>query len=190
MIIKKAGFLSGAIVLLMFFGSCVSGAGSRKEAPYVYLTDTSRYTLLPTSGIEKPLDMAQYVSAAFQGRNFLMISWVKADETIIEMTLLNEMGINVGELSYRDGIMAFSSQALAGLLKPEYIIADFQLCFYNTGLLGRALKDCGLILETSGTARRILRGKDLIYEIEIGSEMVKLTNYLRGYSYTLEGDFS
>ena len=187
---NKTGFFTAAIILLVFFGSCASGAKSREAVLYAFLTDNSRYILLPTGGIDKPIDMAQYISASFMGREFLMAAWVKADETAIEMTLLNELGINIGELSYSDGAISFSSPALADLLKPEYIIADFQLCFYNASLLSRALKSCGLVLETNGAFRRIYKGKDLIYEIEKGAEMVKLTNHLRGYSYTLEGDFS
>jgi len=193
----EAKFLTGAIILPLcflfgfsFFGSCASGAKNRKDLLYVYLTDTSKFFLLPAGAIEKPMDMAQYISASFQNQDYLMLSWVKADETAVEMTLLNEMGATMGELSYRDGIIFFSSPLFPDSFKPEYIIADFQLCFYNTALLGRALKNCGLVLESGGTVRRILKGKNLICEIEKSAKMVKITNHLRGYTYTLEGDFS
>ena len=197
MVKNKTRFPVKAIILpfsfligLSCFCSCISGAKSREDLLYAYLTDTSRYILLPASGIEKPMDMAQKISASYQGRDFLFVAWVKADETGIEMTFLSELGINMGELSYRDGAISFSSPVFPGSLKPEYIIADFQLCFYNPLLLSRALEKCSLVLETSGTARRILKGNELIYEIEKNADAVKLTNYLRGYVYTLEGDFS
>jgi len=140
--------------------------------------------------MEKSIDMAQRISASYQGRDFLFTAWVKADKTGIDMTLLSEMGTTIGELSYRDGFVSFSSPVFPESLRPEYIIADFQLCFYNSLLLGRALEDCRLLLETSGAARRILRGKELIYEIEKKADAIRLTNHLRGYAYTLEGDFS
>ena len=173
------------------FGSCASsGAKNGEDRLFAYLTDTSRYILLPPGGIERPIDMAQYISASFRGSDFLFASWVKADETAVEITLLNEMGTGMGELSYSGGSIAFSSAVFPASVKPEYIIADFQLCFYSVPLLARALKDCGLTLEASETTRRILKGKNLVYEIEKKAGEVKLTNYLRGYSYTLEGDFS
>jgi len=175
---------------LLFFGACASGAKNRKELPYAYLTDTSRFFLLPPGGIEKPMDMAQYISASFQDQDYLMASWVKADETVIEMILLNEMGTTMGELSYREGLVSFTSRVFAEFLRPEYIIADFQLCFYNALPLGRALEKCGLVLETSGADRRVLKGRDLIYEIKKSAGAVKLINHLREYSYTLDGDFS
>jgi len=173
----------------LFCLGCASGAKSN-DYPHVYLTNTSRYILLHATGIEKSMDMAQRISASFQGKDFLFIAWVKADEKGIDMTLLSELGTHMGELSYRDGSISFSTTVLPGSLRPEYIIADFQLCFYNSLLLGRALEDCRLLLETSGAGRRVLRGKELIYEIEKEADAIRLTNYLRGYAYTLEGDFS
>ena len=193
---NKIKFFLRAIILLLsfscafiYFSSCASGAKSRNDDLFVYLTDTSRYIILPTGGIEKPIDMAQQISASFGDQNFFFIAWVKADESAIEMTLLNEMGANIGELSYTNESISFSSSVFPGSLKPEYIIADFQFCFYNTLLLSQALKSCGLVLEINGTTRRIFKGKDLIYEIIKNNEAVILTNHLRGYSYTLEGDF-
>ena len=193
----QARFFLAAIILplllvsgLACFTSCVSRAGRRKDLPYAYLTNTSRFILLPAWGIEKSMDMAQQIAASYQSRDFLFIAWVKADETGIEMTLLSDLGAGMGELSYRDGAVSFFSPMFPRSLRPEYIVADFQLCFYNPLLLSRTLKDCGLTLENSGAVRRVLKGKDLIIEIEKTAGAVRLTNHLRGYAYTLEGDFS
>ena len=186
----EAVILLSCLIGLVCFGSCSSGAKSREDRLHAYLTDTSVYILLPPSGIEKPMDMAQHISASFQGQDYFFAAWVKANEAGIEMTLLSELGTNMGELSYRDSAVFFSSPLFPASLKLEYIIADFQLCFYNPRLLSRALEDCRLVLETTGAVRRILSGKDLIYEIEKNTDAVKLTNHLRGYAYTLEGDFS
>ena len=107
----------------------------------------------------------------------------------MEMSFLNELGATVGEFLYRDRELVFNSSVFPKSLKPEYIIADFQLCFYNPLALKQALKECGLVFESSNNARRVYKGKDLIIEIEKSGRAVKLTNHLRGYSYVLEGDF-
>jgi len=133
--------------------------------------------------------MAQYVSASFAGRDYYMNAWVKADVTGMEMVLLNELGANMGELLYRNGAVHFSSMVFPQSLKPEYIVADFQLCFYDPLLLKAALKKCGLVLEAGEGKRSIYRGKSLLIEIEETADMVKLINHLRGYSYSLKGDF-
>lgn len=133
--------------------------------------------------------MAQYISASWQGKNYFFNAWVTADETEMEITFLNELGANMGELSYRDGFASFSSPVFPQSLKPEYIIADFQLCFYSAAALRHALEDCGLLLEDTGSGRRILQGKTVIVEIEKDRNAVRLVNHLRGYAYTLEGNF-
>jgi hypothetical protein len=145
--------------------------------------------LLSPDGIEKPLDMAQFISASYGGRNYFFNAWVKADETAMDMTLFNEFGATMGDLSYRDGLIDFSSSIFPNSLRPEYIVADFQLCFYNPLLIRRALEDCGLSLEIQGNTRRVLKGKDMIIEIEKNNSNVRFINHLRGYTYTLEGDF-
>jgi hypothetical protein len=178
-----------AIILFLFCCSCASRFPVKENHPYIYLNGSSKYFLLPAGDIENSLDMAQRISASWQGRDYFFNAWVKADEAGMEMTLLNDLGVSMGELSYRDGLLSFSSPVFPKSLKPEYIVADFQLCFYNTPALRQAIEDCGLSFETSGNSRRILEGKNVILEIEKNQSTVRLINHLRGYTYTLEGNF-
>ena len=198
-IIKKreqGGFAFLTVLILIYLCSCVSGGiGNHsffEKRPYAYLTNSAKYVLLAPEGIEKPMDMAQYISASYGGQDYFFNAWVKADETGMDIALFNELGAAMGDLSYRDGAVNFSSQVLPESLAPEYIVADFQLCFYDPIPLGRALKKCGLTLETRGAGssgtRRVLTGKNLVIEIEKTRDAIKLTNHLRGYSYTLKGD--
>ena len=108
----------------------------------------------------------------------------------MEMTMFNELGAAMGDLSYTDGLVDFSSRIFPSSLQPEYIVADFQLCFYDPALLRQALEACGLSLETQVNTRRILSGRDLIIEIERTHNRVRFVNHLRGYAYTIEGDFN
>ena len=166
--------------------SCASLA--REKQLHVYLTDRARYVLLPHGGIEKPMDSSQFISASYGGKDYYFNAWVRADETGMDMSLFNELGASMADLSYRDGDINFSSQVFPKNLRPEYIVADFQLCFYDPILLRRALEDCGLTLEIKGSSRRILSGKKLIMEIEKTPNAVRLVNHLRGYTYTLTGE--
>jgi hypothetical protein len=103
------------------------------------------------------------------------------------------MGASMGELSYSNGAVHFSSpifpRAVIKTFKPEYVIADFQLCFYDPILLDKSLKDSGLVLETNDGYRGILSGNEVIIEIKKTKNTVELVNHLRRYAYTLEGDF-
>ena len=139
------------------------------------------------------MDMSQFFSVEFRGQNYFFNAWVIANEDAIEMSFFNELGASMGDLSYRNGEVHFSStvipRAVMRSFNPEYVIADFQLCFYDPILLSRSLKDSGLVLETKNGNRRILSGNDVIIEIEKTNNSVKLVNHLRRYTYTLEGDF-
>jgi len=184
---KNCGLASLVALVFIYLNSCSSLAVDRRL--YAYLSDRSKFFLLPPAAIEKSVDMAQRISASYNGQIFYFNSWVLADENGIDMSLFNELGAAMGELFYREGVVSLSSAVLPQSLKPEYIVADFQLCFYDPDLIGRALKDCGLVLETQNNHRRVYKGKSLIIEIEKTSGAVKLANHLRGYSYTLEGEF-
>jgi len=135
------------------------------------------------------MDMAQQISASYKGMKFFLNAWVIADETGMEMVLLNELGARMGDLSYRNGQVSFSSPMVPSVLKPEYIVADFQISFYNTAALRQALNDCGLSFEDTGNSRRIFKGKTIVIEVEKDRNTVTLVNHRLGYTYTLEGDF-
>ncbi|MCL2804574.1 MAG: DUF3261 domain-containing protein [Treponema sp.] len=189
---RNIKFLFLITICIVCVLSCTSIAG--KDTLYVNITDSVKFVLLPTEGIEQTMDMAQYLSAEFRGGNYFFQSWVKADENAIEMTFFNEMGASIGELSYRNGAAHFSSTVIPRVairfIKPEYVIADFQLCFYDPSLLDEALKGIGLTLEMKDHgSRRILSGNEVIIEIEKTENTVKLVNHLRKYTYTMEGDF-
>ena len=174
---------------LIFIWLCSCASRTSDKRLFAYLTDMARFVLLPPGAIEKPMDMAQYISASFMGQNHYFNAWARADETSMDMTLFSELGAAMGDLSYTDGIINFSSRVFPASLQPEYIVADFQLCFYDPVLLRRALEDCGLSLEIQLNTRRILEGRNLIIEIEKSPNRVRLVNHLRGYTYTIEGDF-
>lgn len=187
--------LYGVLILFSLcsalFFSCVSKA--KEEKLFVNLTDSTKFFLLPPEDIEKEMDMAQYLSAEFIGQNYFLVAWVKAGKNEIEMAFFNELGAGIGELSYKEDAVNFSSsvipRAALRYLKPEYIVADFQLCFFEPDILGKALEDIGLVLEIENRNRRIKDDNEVIIEIIKTGNSVKLINYLREYSYTMEGDF-
>ncbi|MCL2294654.1 MAG: DUF3261 domain-containing protein [Spirochaetes bacterium] len=171
--------------------SCASKPNARQARTFVNLTHDSFFFLLPLEGIERPMDMTQRVTASFGfgERNFTFNAHVRADETKIKKTFSNELGENMGELLYSGGKISFQSPLFPRRFRPEYMIADFQYCFYDPLLLRQALEDGGHTLEIQGNFRRIFHGEDLIIEIERTERMVRLQNHLRGYSYTIEGNF-
>ena len=175
--------------ILIFLCSCASGSAPRRSHLYSRLTDNSKYRLLPPECIENQMDCGQFITASYGSRSYQVVAWVKADKNGIDISLMNEIGGSVGELSYRYGAVSFSSRILRRVVEGEFIVADFQLCFYNTDALRQALEECGLSLAETETGRLVLQGNTAIIEIEKSPKAVKLVNHLRGYSYILEGHF-
>jgi len=181
-------FVTFFFVILIGISSCASRRTAGETGFYVYLTNNSRFFLLPPQDIEKPMDMIQYISASFGRQNYFFNAWVMADETKIEMTIFNEMGATMGELFYGEGFIDFKSPVIPRSIRPEYIVADFQLCFYDPLFLRSALEKSGFTLEIDGNNRRIYEKNELIVEIFKKDNSVTLINHLRGYTYTMVGD--
>ena len=183
---KRKTAFPAFLILISSFLLCTCASLAAEKQPFTYLTDRAKFVLLPHTAIENPMDTSQFISASYGGQNYHFYAWVRADETGMDMSIFNELGASMGELSYKDSVINFSSRVLPEFLKPEYIVADFQLCYYDPVLLAQALKKCGLALELKGSARRIFNGKNLIIEIERTNNAVRLVNHLRGYTYAME----
>jgi hypothetical protein len=158
----------------------------------VQLSGGAIFRLLPPGDIEKPLDMAQRMSGNYGETSFTLNCWVRADTTGIFMSFFNEMGADMGELEYTGEGLSFSSPYAPQNLKAEYLIADFQFCFYNFEALVSGLGGLTLKRELSGETelRRIYEGERLLIEIEKTPAHVRYANRLRSYAYTITGDFS
>jgi hypothetical protein len=185
-------------VFLLSLASCATKLSAPLFSP-VYVTDQAKYVLLPPSNIAVPLDMPQQIWGMYGKQEFVLDAWVQADEQAVNMVLFNSFGAGMGEISFYEKGIAFSSLVFPASLKPEYIIADFQFCFYQTDAVSTALKACGLSLFTEQQSagegeykeiRRIVEGTHTVIEIEKTKTRVRYTNYVRGYTYTLGGDFS
>ena len=178
---------------LLYLVSCATQSSTSRFAP-VFLSGQARYYLLPAAEIERPLDCAQQISVRYDGQEFTMDAWVKADGNGIEMALFNAMGVSMGDFSFRDDGVSLNSPVFPPSFKAEYMAADFQLCYFRQEALSRALGEIGLSLDVIGGGdenglpteiRRIGENGRTIIEIEKTGNEIRYTNFLRGYGYTL-----
>jgi hypothetical protein len=203
---RVLGLLAALAVFVL--ASCKT-EGRVSQYPPVSVTNRARYFLLPPSAIEKPLDMPQQITGRYGEQEFIMDCWVQANERGITIALFNSFGTEAGYLAFTDGAVSFFSSLFPPSLKAEYIVADFQFCFYRADLLAQALKDSGLRLvvemrggvdgveglngiggiEGSSEVRTVFAGKNPVLEIVKTNSSVSLKNFLRDYSYTLRGIF-
>lgn len=186
--LKKNGLITLILISLI---SCATTQSGEAHKP-VYLSSQARYRLLPPEDIEAPLDMVQHIRGRYGDQELVLDAWVSADETGVTMAFFNSLGVGMGDLSFNRTGITFTSSLLPST-HPEYIIADFQCCFYRTEALAAALKRIGLSLTVergpAGETRTIFEGSRPLITIEKTASAVRYTNYLRGYAYTLEGSF-
>ena len=98
----------------------------------------------------------------------------------------------MGKVTYEGQKLSFESTFL-----PEYriigmyIVADMQLCFSSSDALEAEFGENGMILVEGFehevlTRRTVFEKGALVYEITYRENVIKVSNNLRDYSYTIE----
>jgi hypothetical protein len=177
---------------------CVCNCAARPEqrtVPPVFVTNYAGFQLLPPSQCGAPLDMAQRISGKYGENEYAFTVWTLSDTTVLSMTLMNDMGGGIGELTYTGDAIKYTSNFTALPARPEYIAADFQFCFYDANALFAALEKCGLIFELNQEEQTEIRRisdneNSIIIEIKKTNNVIYFTNFLRSYSYQITGDFN
>jgi hypothetical protein len=183
--------LRGSVIAGALLVSCAVHVPVSPFSP-VNVTGSAVFRLLPTIEIEKNIDSAQQMTGRYIGQTFVMTAYVKADESGIDMTFFNDLGSDIGSLSFNDQAVSFHSPIFTSPFKAEYLAADFQFCFYRPEALRQALEGQNLrfdLIRRSGgdtEIRRISEERETIIEIEKTANRVRYTNFFRGYGFTIE----
>ncbi len=197
--LQDARSLSGALLftLLLFLSSCVN---LRKDArgevrgnaqrPLVSITDSKKLAVLSPSCMKSSIESLQLFTGRYGDQVFSAQVYSVADSQGVSMSFFNEMGIELAQLGYRTDGLSFRSAYLPDSVRAEYILADFQNCYYDAEELKRHYEAVGLsftcISQKDREYRQIADGSIIIEEIEKAEGRISLTNRLRSYSYELK----
>ncbi len=184
------------LLYLIPFFLLISCASSRFESEFspVYVTNTSKYAILPTTSMNGTVDSLQKMTANFgKDNSFDFDVYVISDSSQLSMTILNEFGTTMASLFYDGLSLDFDSVIFPKQLKAEYIVADFQFCLYNVDDLKPALEKIGVNLEVTSEpagdeiaeVRTLSKKGKVISKITKTALSIKYENFLRGYSYIL-----
>jgi hypothetical protein len=184
--ILKSGI---SLMLSIFLFACSSTIRTTTEVP-VYITNSRAIYPLPPSDIKTPLDEAQLLEGTYGNQSFSLESWTIANDSLISISLFNSIGASFGSLFYsKDSIFFNSSFIKSKQIKPQYIVTDFQLCFYKTEPLQKMYSKHGLLFFENIQKETIIRGvidqKDTIIKITRNPEMTLFKNHLRNYEYRI-----
>jgi len=184
--ILKSGI---SLMLSIFLFACSSTIRTTTEVP-VYITNSRAIYPLPPSDIKTPLDEAQLLEGTYGNQSFSLESWTIANDSLISISLFNSIGASFGSLFYsKDSLFFNSSFIKSKQIKPQYIVTDFQLCFYKTEPLQKMYSKHGLLFFEKIQKDTIIRGvidqKDTIIKITNNPEMTLFKNHLRNYEYRI-----
>ena len=160
----------------------------------IYVTNSKKVELLLPEYAEGIFEGIQILDGSFGKTSFNLLSYTQIDATGISLSLMNDFGTDMGNISYDGKQVLFDSAYFPKTLPGEYIICDIQNAFYDSAVLEENYKSAGLtfeetlILWETGTPeeiRKIFDGKKLIEEISNKDNTITIKNYLRGYEYNL-----
>lgn len=183
---------SKVLICLLCLGvlsGCATVKKTGNTSP-VFVTNTKSINLLAPICMDGAIDNLQLLTGSFGETKFSLLAYFQSDDTGIFLALMNNMGTDMGNLTYDGEYVSFETSVFPAELKPEYIIADIQYAYYKAADVQANLAGSKLTFteetDNSVRVRRILSGKKLIEEIRIEPGKVIITNFLRGYEYCLE----
>ena len=189
-----SGLTRISIFLILLLTSCATTKTPRavqNSLRPVYITNTKKIALLSPENTATTFDGVQYFTGTFGNQSFSLLSYTEINENGIVLALMNDFGTDMGNLFYDGTEAVLDSAFFPEKLPPEYIIAEIQNAYYDGEALKNLYEAARLRFEESAgegsnlKIRRIYDGKKLVEEIAFSSGNVKITNFLRGYSFEL-----
>lgn len=128
------------------------------------------------------------MEGSYQKQVYYMDVLLQADSTSFLLLAFNSFGTQIFELSYDKNGTRYNTGLPIGKMKPEYLIADFQIAFYPAAAVEGMLKAAGLgfsvTKEGENSVRRVYDGDQILIEAQLGPTVSVYRNLLRGYEYT------
>lgn len=193
---KGCLFLPLACILILASCASTKQAENSTVSP-VYITNTKKFYLLSPAYIQGRVDAQQLLTGKFGENEFSMLSYLQMDEKGIYLSLFNDFGVGMGNLTY-DGISAdFDSPVFPKNLKAEYIVADLQFAYYSVDAINETLETIGMYIDVIKTQKGEIRtiysnsilpmmtSQTIEVIVKNGSE-INIENILRGYEYNLK----
>ncbi len=168
-----------------------AGLPAPSRAPHpVYITDTKAISLLPpAAGIEER-SIHQAIEGYFGETAVSFEGFVRMDRDEIIMIAMTPFGSGVYEIVYNGTTAAIASGVLPAGAKPEYMVADFQFCYFPADAVSRNVAAAGLNFRESTTAsgwRRVIEDQgQVVMEVRRTGNELSFTNHLRHYGYTVK----
>jgi hypothetical protein len=156
----------------------------------VFLTDKKCISLLPPKAAEESIEIYQLIDGYYKSQTYSIQALVSINFEEINIIAFNNLGTQVYDLAYKKSGIVFNSSYTTDHIQPEYIVADFQLCYFPHAAVESMIRESGLIFteisQSDGWTRSITDGPQLIIQIQRKGTVLNYKNYLREYGYTIQ----
>ncbi len=175
------------IPLLCVLAAC-SSRSVRTEFTPVYYTDQVKLPILPVNATASLGEATQHLEGRYGEKTFSAEAYVSANDSLFSVYLAGSFGTTIAELYYTKDSISFSSSVLdTKNMSPEYVVADFQLCFAESETLKNHFAQSSLLFteeKTENGFKRSVKDKDqVVIEVVKENNELTLSNFLRNYSY-------
>ncbi len=168
---------------------CAGGPSPARAIRPVFLTNAKSIVLLPTQALGGTVEVRQLMEGRYGSMTYSLEAYVKAGPEEIAMVALSGFGTEVYSLTYRNSGIEFTAVPFAGNPKPEYLVADFQLCYFPAAAVSSMVGAAGLAFtETKtddGWRREVRDGDAVVIGVSRRGATIEFENRLRGYGYTI-----
>lgn len=191
--VPRAFLLVTVCLCSLYLAACHKAVVKPNSTAPVYYSDNRSINLLPTSVMTNPIDMAQRLEGYFakpdgDTSSFSGDTWVRANDSILSINLFSSFGTTIAELTYDKDSVSLSSSFIDGeKMKAEYVLADFQVCFYPFEALKKNFEQSGFefleVSEGGNFERTLLENGSVILRVKKSGSEIDLVNDLRKYRY-------
>ncbi len=145
--------------------------------------------LLPPSAFGAERSIHQSIEGYYGDVVYSLEAFVQAGREEITMIALTPFGSGLYEIIFTQGTIAFRSGMTPAGVKPEYLMADFQLCYFPDTVVREWVEKAGLrfteIPVAGGWRRMIAEGDRPVIDIRRRGNEIVMTNHWRHYGYTI-----
>lgn len=181
----------GLFGILSLAISCASRSALVSDRHPVFYSDLHFVHLIDPAKNPTRIEERQNMTGYYGERKFSAESWMLIDSLSIRLMLFGAMGNTIAEVAYTKDSICFESRWMdAQKVKPEYILADVQFCYYPAEVLKENFRSAKLEFSETRENERIVRtlsenGRVILRMEKVGNR-ISLKNELRNYGYQIE----
>ncbi|NQZ08540.1 MAG: DUF3261 domain-containing protein [Algicola sp.] len=178
------------LLLLLLLSSCASNlSGPTTQPNAVALSDNSQYTLAKTPASMVGQGYLSLVTGGYEDSSYELLVQVELNRDNIVMVGTTVNGIELFELVWFDHKpWQLKQSPLAKTIKPEYLLADFQLVHWPLPSINEHLKGAKMTQnETNAVRERVVKqGEQPIITITSQAQQTTFEQHSRRYRLNIK----